>query len=193
MFNEPKNRFQGTYSTRLCDLVGHYDNPIPTRYQALKQSLVTTVFWLADHSFGVYNILSTLKMKFAKKYNSFISIPDFKFEIVFSTKNSQNQRWCQNKIKTICMEKKTWLTTVPFYSWPYMTLPSHEATRFYEIVAYHCTACTFFLWRRNSCHVDMSHPIVCTMFNGIYKFHPWGQKINNRSFNEVHWSRFAFL
>ena len=31
---EPKNRFQGTNSARLCSLVGRYENPIPTRFLA---------------------------------------------------------------------------------------------------------------------------------------------------------------
>jgi hypothetical protein len=31
---EPKNRFQGTNSARLCSLAGRYDNPIPTRFLA---------------------------------------------------------------------------------------------------------------------------------------------------------------
>ncbi len=31
-FKEPKNRFQGTNSTRLCSLAGRYDNPIPNRF-----------------------------------------------------------------------------------------------------------------------------------------------------------------
>ncbi len=31
-FKEPKNRFQGTNSARLCSLAGRYDNPIPTRF-----------------------------------------------------------------------------------------------------------------------------------------------------------------
>ncbi len=30
-FQEPKNRFQGTNSARLCSLAGHYDNPISSR------------------------------------------------------------------------------------------------------------------------------------------------------------------
>ncbi len=33
-FQEPKNRFQGTNSTRLHSLVGQYDNPVPTRFLA---------------------------------------------------------------------------------------------------------------------------------------------------------------
>jgi hypothetical protein len=33
-FKEPKNRFQGTNSARLCSLAGRYDNPIPTRFLA---------------------------------------------------------------------------------------------------------------------------------------------------------------
>jgi hypothetical protein len=33
-FKEPKNRFQGTNSARLCSLTGRYDNPIPTRFLA---------------------------------------------------------------------------------------------------------------------------------------------------------------
>ncbi len=33
-FKEPKNRFQGTNSPRLCSLAGRYDNPIPTRFLA---------------------------------------------------------------------------------------------------------------------------------------------------------------
>jgi hypothetical protein len=33
-FNEPKNRFQGTYAARLCSMAGRYDNPIPTRFLA---------------------------------------------------------------------------------------------------------------------------------------------------------------
>jgi hypothetical protein len=31
---EPKNRFQGTNSARLCSLAGLYDKPIPTRFLA---------------------------------------------------------------------------------------------------------------------------------------------------------------
>jgi hypothetical protein len=31
---EPRNRFQGINSASLCSLVGRYDNPIPTRFQA---------------------------------------------------------------------------------------------------------------------------------------------------------------
>jgi hypothetical protein len=33
-FKEPKNRFQGTNSARLCSLAGRYDNPIPTWFLA---------------------------------------------------------------------------------------------------------------------------------------------------------------
>ena len=33
-FKEPKNRFQGANSARMCSLAGRYDNPIPTRFQA---------------------------------------------------------------------------------------------------------------------------------------------------------------
>ncbi len=33
-FKEPKNRFQGTNSARLCSLGGRYYNPIPTRFLA---------------------------------------------------------------------------------------------------------------------------------------------------------------
>jgi hypothetical protein len=36
-FKEPKNRFQGTSSARLCtvcSLMGRYDNPIPTWFLA---------------------------------------------------------------------------------------------------------------------------------------------------------------
>ncbi len=33
-FKEPKNRFQGTNSVRLCSLAGRYDNSIPTRFLA---------------------------------------------------------------------------------------------------------------------------------------------------------------
>jgi hypothetical protein len=33
-FKEPKNRFQGTNSARLCSVAGRYDNPIPTRILA---------------------------------------------------------------------------------------------------------------------------------------------------------------
>jgi hypothetical protein len=32
-FKEPYNRFQGTSSARLCSLAGHYNNPIPIRFQ----------------------------------------------------------------------------------------------------------------------------------------------------------------
>ena len=38
-FKEPKNRFQGTNSTRLCSLAGRYDNPVPTRFLAPMDSL----------------------------------------------------------------------------------------------------------------------------------------------------------
>jgi hypothetical protein len=31
-FKEPKNRFQGTNSARLCGLADRYDKPIPTRF-----------------------------------------------------------------------------------------------------------------------------------------------------------------
>ncbi len=31
-YKEPKNRFQGTNSARLCSLAGRYDSPIPTRF-----------------------------------------------------------------------------------------------------------------------------------------------------------------
>ncbi len=31
-FKDPKNRFQGTNSARLCSLSGRYDNPIPTQF-----------------------------------------------------------------------------------------------------------------------------------------------------------------
>jgi hypothetical protein len=31
-FMEPKNRFQGTNSARLCRLAGRYENPIPSSY-----------------------------------------------------------------------------------------------------------------------------------------------------------------
>jgi hypothetical protein len=31
---EPKNKFQGTNSAKLCSLAGLYDNPIPTRFLA---------------------------------------------------------------------------------------------------------------------------------------------------------------
>ncbi len=31
---EPKNRFEGNNSPRLCSLAGWYDNPIPTRFLA---------------------------------------------------------------------------------------------------------------------------------------------------------------
>ncbi len=31
-FKEPKNRFQGANSARLCSLAGRYDNPIPSRF-----------------------------------------------------------------------------------------------------------------------------------------------------------------
>ncbi len=33
-FKEPKNRFQGANSVRLCSLADRYDNPIPTRFLA---------------------------------------------------------------------------------------------------------------------------------------------------------------
>jgi hypothetical protein len=33
-FKEPKNRFQGTNSDRLCSLADRYGNPIPTRFLA---------------------------------------------------------------------------------------------------------------------------------------------------------------
>jgi hypothetical protein len=33
-FKEPKNRFQGTNSARLCSLAGRYDNPLPTQFLA---------------------------------------------------------------------------------------------------------------------------------------------------------------
>jgi hypothetical protein len=33
-FKEPKNRFQGIDSARLCSLAGQYDNPIPTLFLA---------------------------------------------------------------------------------------------------------------------------------------------------------------
>ncbi len=32
--NQPKNRFQGTNSARLCSLASRYNNPIPTRFLA---------------------------------------------------------------------------------------------------------------------------------------------------------------
>ncbi len=34
LFKEPKNRYQGINSARLCSLAGQYDNPIPTRFLA---------------------------------------------------------------------------------------------------------------------------------------------------------------
>jgi hypothetical protein len=33
-FKEPRNRYQGTYSPRLCSLAGRYENPIPNRFLA---------------------------------------------------------------------------------------------------------------------------------------------------------------
>jgi hypothetical protein len=33
-FKEPRNRFQGIDSAKLCSLMGRYDNPIPTRFLA---------------------------------------------------------------------------------------------------------------------------------------------------------------
>jgi hypothetical protein len=33
-FKELKNRFHGTNSAMLCNLAGHYDNPIPTWFLA---------------------------------------------------------------------------------------------------------------------------------------------------------------
>ncbi len=41
-FKEPKNRFQGTNSARLCSLVGRYDNPyscsVPSTHRLFKNS-----------------------------------------------------------------------------------------------------------------------------------------------------------
>ncbi len=57
-FKEPKNRFQGTDSARLCSLAGRYDNPIPTRFlapidcltiPALSSSLCLYYFYLYIH------------------------------------------------------------------------------------------------------------------------------------------------
>jgi hypothetical protein len=38
-YKEPKNRFQGTNSARLCRRAGLYDNPIPPRFLAPIDSL----------------------------------------------------------------------------------------------------------------------------------------------------------
>jgi hypothetical protein len=37
-FKEPKNRFQGTNSARLCSLAGRYDNTIPITHRLFKNS-----------------------------------------------------------------------------------------------------------------------------------------------------------
>ena len=57
-FKEPKNRFQGTNSARLCSLAGRYDNPIPTRFLAPIDFLKIPA--LATQSGGIGSLESIL-------------------------------------------------------------------------------------------------------------------------------------
>jgi hypothetical protein len=45
-FKEPKNRFQGTNTARLCSLARRYDNPIPSRFLAPIDCLKTPALFI---------------------------------------------------------------------------------------------------------------------------------------------------
>ncbi len=74
-FKEPKNRFQGPNSARLCGLAGRYDNLIPTLFLApidyLKILALVYLISCMTLSFCSTNLVNINTQKIDKKYARF--------------------------------------------------------------------------------------------------------------------------